>query len=81
MQLAKRLWVPVQVQPIFLLFECWPMFNLGIAYGAKVGLKLRLSHGIPRENERAKYCSKHDFLRKGKNQIFDALVNSISVKQ
>mgnify|MGYP001804803772 CR=1 FL=1 len=38
MQFAKRLWVRVQVQPIFFI----RIFNLGIAYGAKVGLKLRL---------------------------------------
>ena len=34
-QLAKRLWVESR---------CRQMFNLGKAYGAKVGLKLRLEH-------------------------------------
>ena len=41
-QLAKRLWVRVQVQPIFFIW----MFNMGIAYGAQVGLKLRLQLGM-----------------------------------
>ena len=40
MQLAERLWVRVQVQPIFSLIT---MLILGIVYNAKVGLKLRLS--------------------------------------
>ena len=39
MQVATRLWVQVQLQPIFFI----SMFYLGIAYGAKVGLKLRLN--------------------------------------
>ena len=38
MQLARRLWVQVQLQPTF--FNS--VFNLGIANGAKVGLNLRL---------------------------------------
>ena len=38
MQLAKRLWVRVQAQPMFIYMN----FNLGTANGATVGLKLRL---------------------------------------
>ena len=38
LQLAKRLWVRVQVQSILFIW----MFNLGMAYDAQVGLKLRL---------------------------------------
>ena len=38
-QLATRLWVQVQLQPNIFFIS---VFNLGIANGAKVGLKLRL---------------------------------------
>ena len=41
MQLAKSLWVQIQLQSNIFLIS---MFNLGMANGAKIGLKLRLRH-------------------------------------